>query len=198
LSVFLKGEVPKERYPLVCHRSLPYQSQETPLNMRDWNRLKEIIAPVSDLKEDAAKERLEKLKQQSLMLQMGWPDNNKDQVKRLAEKFLCNTQKDRDIKEIEERKQIAERKPKKSQGWPKTLTSNDERHVELQSAVIMSECLAQRDEHARIANEYKQLCAQRDEFDAKQRDEYNQRMTENQTFRYKNIYPCFCKLVAIC
>ena len=128
------------KYPLVSKNQIPFDNRDTIMSLGDWTRLNEIITDASEGKE-SEKERLEKLKQESLMLQMGWPDNNKDVVKRLAEKFLTNTPKDRDIAEIKAREKAAEAKVKIGQRWPKSLTDNDERDVELYRGLVLSEVL---------------------------------------------------------
>ena len=179
------GELPEMKYPLVCRGAIPFESRDTVMSLSEWKRLNDIITKADETKDQETKERLEKLRQQSQMLQMGWPDNNKDVVKKLAEKFLTNTPKDRDIREIAQREKAAEAKVKVGQGWPLSMTDNDERHVELQQGLVLSEVLAQRDEHAAIAQDYKQLCKKRDEFEEKQRQDYDNRLTDNHSFREK-------------
>ena len=90
----------------------------------DYQRLLEIIKPVHEEEPDPFKQRLEKMKKDSEILQMGWCDNKKDLVKQLAEKFLSNTQKDKDIREMEERQKIEESKPKSKPPMPSFLTGN--------------------------------------------------------------------------
>ena len=53
----------------------------------------EIIKPVTEEDPDPYKQRLDRLREKSKELQMGWCDNKKDLVKQLAEKFLTNTTK---------------------------------------------------------------------------------------------------------
>ena len=53
----------------------------------------EIIKPVTEEDPDTYKQRLDRLREKSKELQMGWCDNKKDLVKQLAEKFLTNTTK---------------------------------------------------------------------------------------------------------
>ena len=121
LSLKLSGELPSQRYPLVCPASIPYNKNASFMNQMDFGRLKSICQPMG-AEPDPAKERLQRLKEKSQMLQMGWPDNNKDVVKRLAEKFLTTTNEYKDLKEMEEREVIAKAKPKPRQGYPKSLT----------------------------------------------------------------------------
>ena len=62
--------------------------------LNDFNsRLMEIIKPVTEENPDPYKQRLDRLREKSKELQMGWCDNKKDLVKQLAEKFLTNTTK---------------------------------------------------------------------------------------------------------
>ena len=118
------GEVPIERYPLVCPPSIGYDRNATFMSKNEFQRLAAITKPICP-EPDPQKERLERLRGQSQLLQMGWPDNKKDVVKRLAEKFLTNTNLDKDLKEIEVRQKIADCKPKKRQGFAKSLTGNN-------------------------------------------------------------------------
>ena len=100
---------------------MPYDNSASFMSQKQFERLRNITKPICP-EPDPCKERLERLREKSQMLQLGWPDNNKDAIKRLAEKFLTNTNKDIDLREIEERKRIAQLKPKIKPGFPKTLT----------------------------------------------------------------------------
>ena len=120
-SYVFTGELPSQRYPLVCPSAMSYNNSASFMSQKQFERLRNITKPICP-EPDPCKERLERLREKSQMLQLGWPDNNKDAIKRLAEKFLTNTNKDIDLREMEERKRIADLKPKKKPGFPKTLT----------------------------------------------------------------------------
>ena len=156
------GNVPVEKYPLVCHPARPYQKVDTSITTQDFKRLQEIVKPIGLEEPDPYQERLNRLREESKLLQMGWSDNKKDLVKKLAEKFLEKDPKEIDKKEIEVRETIKKNIPKRHQGPPKLLTGNNEREIEVRSGFIMSEILAQRKEHEEIAKAYKARCQQRE------------------------------------
>lgn len=170
----LAGEVPIERYPLVCPKAMPFSTNGTIISSESFKRLGEVTKPIEANEPDPLKERMEKLKSQSQMLQMGWSDNKKDLMKRLTEHFLNNTQKDQDLQEIELRKKMAESRPKKRQGLPKSLTGNSERIIEIQKGLLFSEVLAQRKEHEEIAKNYKLMCQEREERELLKRLEHQE------------------------
>ena len=149
----------------------------------DYSRLLEIVKPVTEEEPDLYQQRLNRLREESKVLQMGWCDNKKDLIKQLAEKFLTNTTKDKDIKEIEVREKIAKNKPKTKQSWPPSLTGNDERQIEVQKGLILTEVLAQRKEHEKIAKEYKELCQIREEHEELQRQQIEADLIDKQTKR---------------
>ena len=153
----------------------------------DYNRLLEVLKPVSQRDPDPATERLEKMRQDSNALQRGWCDNKKDLIKKLAAKFI-DTPRTRDIREMKERKKIADQKPKSVQGMPNFLTGNSERHLEVEKGLILTEVLAQRKEHEQVRKEYKDLCRIREEHEQTQREKIEADLIEKQSQRYFFLY----------
>ena len=120
---------------------------------------------------------------------MGWCDNKKDMVKKLAEKFLEQTAEYKDKKEMAVREKVAQSVPKRHQGPPKLLTGNSEREIEVRSGFIMSEILAQRKEHEEIAKAYKARCQQREMEEHYQREQLDAQLTAQARQRYSSVRP---------
>lgn len=180
------GELPKDKYPLICGQAIAFNKNESVMGTRDFQRLSQIVRPIKDEDPDPYQQRLDRLREESRQLQMGWCDNKKDVVKQLAEKFLMNTQKDKDIQEMALREQIAKNKPKQQQSWPLTVTGNNERLIALQKGLLLTEVTSQRKENEQIAKDYKELCQQREIDEHYKRQRIIANLNEKQSQRYKN------------
>ena len=52
------GQVPNDKYPLVCHPARPFQKVDTAITTQDFQRLQEIVKPIGVEEPDPYKERL--------------------------------------------------------------------------------------------------------------------------------------------
>ena len=52
------GQVPEDKYPLICHPARPYQKVDTAITSQDFKRLQEIVRPIGIEEPDPYKERL--------------------------------------------------------------------------------------------------------------------------------------------
>ena len=59
------GNLPKERYPLVCQPAFAHNPNEVPMGTGDYKRLLEVLKPVHQQDPDPYQQRLENLKEES-------------------------------------------------------------------------------------------------------------------------------------
>lgn len=185
------GQLPKEKYPLICGPAIAFNKNESVMGTKDFQRLAQIVRPITNEDPDPYQQRLERLREESKQLQMGWCDSKKDVVKQLAEKFLMNTQKDKDIQEMAQREQIAKQKPKQKQSWPLTVTGNNERLIALEKGLLLTEVTSQRKENERIAKDYRALCQQREIEEHENRQRIIADLNEKQSQRYQKAQHSF-------